>query len=82
MFKRETRERRKCQDIHYCTVFTGKTLQVHKEMIRNRILMGVCNSTLALKLQLKEKVMLDKAVIHTGKAKMINKQQPLVLGAQ
>ena len=51
-------------------------------MIRDRIVVGVRDSTLSLKLQLKETLTLDEAVTQAREAEMIKKQQPLVRGGQ
>lgn len=53
---------------------------LREEMIRDRIVVGVRDSTLSLKLQLKEKLTLDDAVTQAREAEMIKKQQPLVRG--
>ena len=55
---------------------------LREEMICDQIVVGVCDSTLSLKLQLKETLTLDKAVTQAREAKMIKKQQPLVRGGQ
>ena len=55
---------------------------LREEMIRDRIVVGVRDSTLSLKLQLKETLTLDEAVTQAREAEMIKKQQPLVRGGQ
>ena len=51
---------------------------LREEMIRDRIVAGVCDSALSLKLQLKDKLALEEAVTYAREAEMIKKQQPLV----
>ena len=47
---------------------------LHKEMIRDRIVVGVHDSTWSLKLQLKETLTLDQAITQVREAEMIKKQ--------
>ena len=51
-------------------------------MIRDHIVVVVCDSALSLKLQLKGKLMLQQAVTQAREAEMIKEQQPFVRGEQ
>ena len=51
---------------------------LREEMIHDRIVAAVRDSTLSLKLQLKDKLTLEEAVMYAREAEMIKKQQPLV----
>ena len=52
-----------------------------EELIRDRIVVGIRDSNLSLKLQLDEKLDLDKAVTQAREAEMIKQQQPTLRGA-
>ena len=53
---------------------------LHDEMIRDRIVVGIRNATLAEKLQLDADLTLDKAVTQARQAEAIKLQQPLLRG--
>ena len=53
---------------------------LHDEMIRDRIVVGIRNATLAEKLQLDADLTLNKAVTHARQAEAIKLQQPLLRG--
>jgi hypothetical protein len=53
-----------------------------EEMIRNRIVVGLQDSNLSLKLQLDEKLDLHKAITQVREAETIKQQQPALRGAQ
>ena len=54
--------------------------ELHDEMIRDRIVVGIRNPTLAEKLQLDSTLTLSKAVAAVRQAEAIKKQQPLIRG--
>ena len=62
----------------YSLVEHCKYGNLRKEMIRDRIVAGVRNSALSLKLQLKDKLTLEEAVTYVREVEMIKKQQPLI----
>ena len=53
-----------------------------EEMIRDRIVVGLRDSNLSLKLQLDEKLDLQKAITQVREAETIKQQQPTLRGAQ
>ena len=55
---------------------------LREEMIRDRILSGMRDFALSLKLQLDDKLILDKAVAQAREAEAIKKQQPTLRGDQ
>ena len=55
---------------------------LREEMIRDRILSGMRDFALSLKLQLDDKLTLDKAVAQAREAEAIKKQQPTLRGDQ
>ena len=53
---------------------------LREEMIRDRIVVGIRDATLSFKLQLDEKLTLEKAITQVREAEAIKKQQPLLRG--
>ena len=53
---------------------------LHEEMIRDRIVVGIRDATLSFKLQLDDKLTLEKAITQVCEAETIKKQQPLLRG--
>ena len=53
---------------------------LHDEMVRDRIVVGLCNSRLSEKLQMDPNLMLDKAMSLARQSEAVKKQQPTVRG--
>ena len=53
---------------------------LHDEMIRDRIVVGICDSKLSEKLQLDPDLTLDKAVAQVRQAEAVKQQQPVIRG--
>jgi hypothetical protein len=53
---------------------------LHDEMIRDRIVVGIRNSALSEKLQLDSELTLDKAITRVRQAEAVKQQQPLLRG--
>ena len=51
---------------------------LHNEMIRDRIVVGICNSALSEKLQLDSKLTLESAVTQVRQSEAVKLQQPLL----
>ena len=53
---------------------------LHDEMIRDRIVVGIRNSALSEKLQLDSELTLDKAITRVRQVEAVKQQQPLLRG--
>ena len=53
---------------------------LREKMIRDRIVVGIRDATLSFKLQLEDKLILEKAITQVREAETIKKQQPLLRG--
>ena len=53
---------------------------LHDEMIRDRIVMGICNTRLSEKLQLDPNLTLDSAITQARQSEAVKLQQPLLRG--
>ena len=53
---------------------------LHDEMIRDRIVVGIRNSTLSEKLQLDPRLTLDSAITQVRQSEAVTQQQPLLRG--
>ena len=53
---------------------------LHDEMIRDRIVVGICDAKLSMKLQRNAELTLDKVVTQVCQAETVKQQQPLLRG--
>ena len=56
--------------------------ELHDEMIRDRIVVGIRDATLAEKLQLDAELTLDRAVTRVRQAEAVKQQQPVIRGGE
>ena len=56
--------------------------QLHDKMIRDRLVVGLCDLSLSEKMQLDQELTLDKAMVMVLQNKAVHKQQPVVRGMQ